>query len=132
MKKLVLISLLSVPALCVAHHLEDPITRATVRALAQSAVKVEVKLAKPVYISDVMFRPVRGGKDTVIRVDHKTKSCQGRLAAQKTHVIVPARCVAAEGEFNVTKLRLTFSDGNQVVKQKKALQIQGPIARIRL
>ena len=132
MKKLVLISLLSVPALCVANQLTDQITRATARALAQNNVKVEVKLAKPVHMSDVMFRPVRGGKDVVIRVDHKEKSCTGRLSAQSKDVVVPAQCVAAEGEYLLSEMRLTFADGSQVVKQKKALQTQGQIARIRL
>ena len=132
MKKLVLISLLSVPALCVANQLTDQITRATARALAQNNVKVEVKLAKPVHMSDVMFRPVRGGKDVVIRVDYKEKSCTGRLSAQSKDVVVPAQCVASEGDYHLSKMRLTFADGSQVVKQKKALQTQGQIARIRL
>ena len=132
MKKLVLISLLSVPALCVANHLNDQITRATNRAFAKNTVKVEVKLAKPVHMSDVMFRPVRGGKDVVIRVDYKEKSCTGRLSEHGKEVVVPAQCVASEGAFLLSKMRLTFADGRQVVKQKKALQTQGPIARIRL
>ncbi len=132
MKKLVLISLLSVPALCVANQLTDQITRATARALAQNNVKVEVKLAKPVRMSDVMVRPVRGGRDIVIRVDYKEKICTGRLSAQNKDVVVPAQCVASEGDYHLSTMRLTFADGRQVVKQKKALQTQGQIARIRL
>lgn len=132
MKKLVLISLLSVPALCVANQLTDQITRATNRAFANNTVKVEVKLAKPVRMSDVMVRPVRGGHDMVIRVDYKAKACIGRLSEHGKEVVVPAQCVASEGAFFLSKMRLTFADGRQVVKQKKALQTQGPIARIRL
>ena len=131
MKKLVVILLLSIPALCWAQNLSTQLERIAVNAVAKSAVQVHVKLAKPVYMSDVMFRPVRGGKDTVIRIDYKEQKCTGRLAAQKTHVVVPVSCVQDE-KYKATQVRLTFADGSQLKKPGKVVQVQDELAHIRL
>lgn len=131
MKKLAVLFVLSIPALGLCASLSEQINRATTQALAKNAVQVQVKLAKPVYMSDVMFRPIRGGKDTVIRVDYKQTKCTGRLSAQKTHVVVPASCVASE-KYKAAQIHLTFADGSQVKKSGKAVQMQNQVAHIRL
>ncbi len=109
----------------------QPVERATARALAKSAVHVQVTLAKPVYMSEVMFRPVRGGKDTVIRVDYKQAACRGRLSAQKTYVQVPASCIAYE-KYEVSQVNLTFADGRRVTKTGKSVEQKNQTAWIKL
>ncbi len=131
MKKLAVLVVLSIPALGLSATLSEQINRAAANAFAKSTVAVQVKLAKPVYMSDVMLRPVRGTKDTVISVDYKQAKCTGRLSAQKTHVIVPASCVQDE-KYKAAQIRLTFADGSQVKKSGKAVQVQNQVAHIRL
>ena len=130
MKKLAVLIILSIPAWGVAHHLGRFIDHATARALTQSTVEVRVKLAKPVYMSEVMFRPVRG-RDTVIRIDYKEQTCTGRLSVHKTHVVVPSSCVQ-DGKYKVTKISLTFANGHQVKKTGQSVQVQDKLANIRL
>ena len=131
MKKFVVLFVLSIPALGLCTVLSEQLERATARTLAKSVVAVHVKLSKPVYMSDVMFRPLRGAKDTVIRLDYKEQICTGRLSAQKTHVVVPARCVSNE-EYKATQIRLIFADGSQIKKSGKAVAVQNKVAHIRL
>lgn len=130
MKKLVLSIILSFPVLCTAHNLNNQLTRKVTNALAQSAVQVHVKLAKPVHMSDVMLRPVRG-KDTVIRVDYKEQTCVGRLSAKKTYVVVPLSCVADE-KYKATKINLVFANGQPIQKTGNAVKNQGKVAYIHL
>ncbi|MBP5404201.1 MAG: hypothetical protein J6Y17_03830 [Elusimicrobiaceae bacterium] len=130
MKKLVLLIVLTLPTLGGAHNLSEPVNRATAKAIAATAVQVYVKLAKPVYMSDVMFRPVRG-KDTVIRVDYKEQTCIGRLSAKKTYVVVPLSCVADE-KYKAAKINLVFANGLPVQKTGNAVENQGKVAYIRL
>lgn len=131
MKKLAVLVVLSIPTLGLCASLSEQINRVAAQALAKSSVQVHVKLAKPVYMSDVMFRPVRGTKDTVIRVDYKEQKCTGRLSAQKTHVVVPASCVVDE-KYKAAQIHLTFADGSQVKKSGKAVHVQDNVAHIRL
>ena len=131
MKKLAVLFILSIPALGLSTTLSEQLERAAARALAQNTVAVQVKLAKPVYMSDVMLRLVRGGKDTVIRVDYKQAKCTGRLSAQKTHVVVPMLCVVSE-DYKAAQIRLTFADGSQIKKSGKAVQVQNNVAHIHL
>lgn len=131
MKKLAVFVVLSIPALGLSATLSEQLERVTAQALAKRTVAVQVKLAKPVYMSDVMFRPIRGGKDTVIRVDYKQTKCTGRLSAQKTHVVVPALCVATE-DYKAAQIQLTFADGSRIKKSGKAVQVQNNVARIAL
>ena len=130
MKNLVAVIILSVPALCAATTLGERLERATASTLAKSTVHVQVKLAKPVYMSEVMFRPVRG-RDTVIRVDYKQTKCSGRLSAQKTHVYVPLSCVM-QGKYRASKIALTFYDGRQVQAFGKSVEMLEDKAFIRL
>ena len=120
MKKLVVMLLLSIPALGAAYNLNEQVNRAAADALAKMQVQVHVKLAKPVYISDVMLRPMRGGKDTVIRTDYKVQTCTGRLSVQKTYVRVPASCIKVKN-YTVSQIRLTFADGRQIQKSARAV-----------
>jgi len=131
MKKLAILFVLSIPALCAAGTLNDNLARITANALAEVTVQVRVKLAKPVYMSDVMFRPVRGGKNVVVRTDYKEQKCTGRLSAQKTHVVVPVSCAVAE-DYKVEQVSLTFADGKQVKKSGKAVELKDKSAHIRL
>lgn len=130
MKKLVVLFILSIPALGLSATLSEQLERTTAAALAKSSVQVHVKLAKPVYMSDVMFRRPRG-KDVVIRVDYKEQKCTGRLSAQKTHVVVPASCVQ-DGNYKAAHVNLIFANGKQVKKSGKAVKVQNKLAHIRL
>ena len=130
MKKLVLLFVLTIPMLGISHNLNDSVDRAAAKAVATTAVRVHVKLARPVYMSDVMFRPVRG-QDMVIRVDYKEQTCIGRLSAQKTYVVVPTSCVADE-KYKAAKLNLIFANGRPVQKTGKAVENQGKVAYIHL
>ena len=131
MKKLAVLVVLSIPALGLSATLSNQLERTAAQALAKSSVQVQVKLAKPVYMSDVMFRPVRGGKDTVIRVDYKEQTCTGRLSVQKTHVIVPSSCVV-EDKYKAAQVHLTFADGSSIKKSGKSVEVQQKLAHIRL
>lgn len=121
--------LLSVSTLCAALTFSEKLDRAATRALAQTAVKVHVTLAKPVYMSEVMFRPVRGGKDVVVRTDYKEQTCTGRLSAQKTHVAVPVSCVQNE-QYKAEQITLTFADGRNIQKSAQAVRLHKQAAHI--
>lgn len=114
MKKLIILLLLFFPIVCSAQNLNKQVERAIVRGIVGTPVKVDIKLVKPVYMSDVMFRPVRG-KNRVIRMDYKQVTCQGYSSAQKTYVWVPTSCVV-EKKYRVSKVRVTFPDGSTVEK----------------
>ena len=131
MKKLAVLFVLSLPAWCAADRFSDQLTRATAHALAKSTVQVHVKLAKPVYMSDVMFRPVRGTKDTVIRTDYKEQTCTGHLSAQETHVLVLLSCVV-DDKYKAAQVSVKFADGSWVKKSGKAVEMQDKFAVIRL
>lgn len=130
MKKLVVCMLLSLPAWGIAQPVSTAVERAAARAVAQHTVHVRVQLAKPVYMSDVMYRPVRG-KDMIIRTDYKEQKCVGILAAQKTQVLVPSSCVSDE-EYRVFRINIFFPNGKRVTKAGKSIEVQERVARIRL
>ena len=130
MKKLVVLFVLSIPACCVSTTLSEKLDRVLTAAQAKIAVRVKVTLAKPVYMSDMMCRPVRG-KDVVIRTDYKEQTCTGRLSAQKTQVYVPLSCVQDEN-YKAEKISLTFADGRNVKKSAKALHLHENSAHIAL
>lgn len=130
MKKLAVLFVLSIPALCAAATLSEKVNRAAANALAQVAVQVRVKLAKPVYMSDLMLRPVRG-KDVVIRTDYKEQTCTGRLSTQGTQVSVPLSCVQ-DGNYKAEQISLTFADGRRVKKSSRSLRLHENSAQIAL
>ena len=113
MKKLAVLIILFFPAWCMAQDLNKSLARAVESAFIRQQVKVDIKFAKPVYMSDVMLRPVRGGKDTVIRKDYKQVTCFGRLSKLGTYVYVSTSCVT-EKKYHIEKVRLTFADGTIV------------------
>ena len=128
MKKLVCLLVVLSPLF--VHAQNNTLNQAVDRAVTAqtSFVKVWVKLAKPVYMSEVMFRRPRC-KDTVIRIDYKELECTGRLSAQKTHVWVPASCVK-DGKYNASRIKMTFADGSSIQKSAEAVQTVGQQARI--
>ncbi len=130
MKKLAVLFILSIPALGLSATFSEQLERVTAQALAKTAVQVHVKLAKPVYMSDVMFRRPRG-KNIVIRVDYKEQKCTGRLSAEKTHVIVPVSCVQ-NSKYKAAQVHLTFFNGKQIKKSGKSIEIQDELALVRL
>ena len=130
MKKLVVLFVLSIPAFGLSATLSDQLERVAAQTLAKSSVQVHVKLAKPVYMSDVMFRRPRG-KNVVIRVDYKEQKCTGHLSAQETHVVVPVSCVQA-GNYKAAQVNLTFANGKQVKKSGKSVKVQDELAFVRL
>lgn len=130
MKKLVVLCMLSIPVLSMAQDLSESVSRMAANAFTRNTVKVDVKLAKPVYMSDLMCRPVRG-EDMVVRVDYKQTTCTGILSAQKTQVYVPLSCVA-DGKYKASQINLTFADGSRVSKNHKSIKYQGKRAFIRL
>ena len=113
-----------------------PLSKQIERAVAQAVagrdtyVSVQVKLAKPVYMSDVMFRRPRC-KDMVIRVDYKQKSCTGQLSARQEYVSVPSSCVE-DGKYRAAKVIVAFADGQKVTKSRKDIQTRKNSARIYL
>ncbi|MBO5911063.1 MAG: hypothetical protein J6Q05_02585 [Elusimicrobiaceae bacterium] len=131
MKKLVVFVVLSIPTVGLSSTLSDQLERVAANALTRATVQVQVKLAKPIYMSDVMFRPVRGGRDTVIRVDYKEQTCTGHLSAQETHVIVPVSCVQ-DDNYKADQINLMFADGRQIKKTGKSVVLQNKQAHIRL
>ncbi len=130
MKKLVALLMLSLPVCLMALPLSTQVERATAQALVKNTVHVQVKLAKPVRMSDVMFRRPRS-KDVVIRVDYKQTQCTGRLSFTKTHVYVPLSCVQ-DGKFRAANVQLTFADGSQLHKTAQAVTTYEEVASIRL
>ena len=128
MKKLAILFILSLPAWCAADHLGDQLIRATAHAFAKSTVQVHIQLAKPVYMSDVMFRRPRG-KNVVIYTDYKEQTCTGRLSAQATHVSVPLSCVQ-DDKYKAEKISLTFADGRRINKTAQALHVHEKSAHI--
>ena len=130
MKKLAVLIVLSVPVLCAATTLSETLNRVLTAAQAKMTVHVKVTLAKPVYMSDVMFRRPRG-TNVVIRTDHKEQTCTGRLSAQETHVYVPLSCVQ-DGKYKAEEISLTFSNGRHVKKTAEALHLHENFAHIAL
>ena len=128
MKKLVCLLVVLSPLFAQAQN--SALNQAVDRAVSTqtSFVKVWVKLTKPVYMSEVMFRRPRC-KDTVIRIDYKEQECTGRLSVQKTHVWVPASCVQ-DGKYNASRVKMTFADGSSIQKSAEAVQTVGKQARI--
>ena len=108
------------------------IERAVAQAVANqdASVSVQVKLAKPVYMSDVMFRRPRC-KNMVIDMDYKQKSCMGRLSARKDYVSVPTSCVK-DGKYHAFRVTLSFTNGKKVTKSGKDIKFQKEGARIYL
>lgn len=130
MKKLAVLFVLSIPALGLSATFSEQLERAAAQAFANHTVAVQVKLAKPIYMSDVMYRPVRG-KDTVIGTDYKQTRCIGRLSAPETQVVVPLACVQ-DGKYHAVQIKLLFADGSQIQKSGHAVIKQQKWALIRL
>ena len=128
MKKLVVFMLLSIPVVSVAQSFEQRVQRAIAKAAVRPTVKVSVKLAKPVYMSDVMFRRPRG-KNMVIGTDYKQNTCTGVVSDKQ--VYVPATCVV-EKEYRPTQVILTFANGRNVQKAGRSVKRMGDVAVIAL
>ena len=130
MKKLVTVFVLSLPVCVTALSLSTKVERVVAKTVANNTVQVQVKLAKPVYMSDLMVRRPRC-KDMVIRVDYKQAQCAGFLSSDKTYVAVPLSCVQ-DGKYQAERVDLAFADGTQVHKTAKSLQTNNETATIRL
>ena len=130
MKKLAALVVLSIPMWGIAATFSEKLDRTLANALAKITVQVKVTLAKPVYMSDVMFRRPRGA-NVVIRTDYKEQTCTGRLSAQETHVYVPLSCVQ-DGKYKAEEISLTFADGRRVKKSAQALHLHKNSAHIAL
>ena len=130
MKKLVALFILSLPVCLTAFPLSTKVERAVTKTVANNSVQVQVKLAKPVRMSDMMFRRPRC-KDMVVRIDYKQTTCTGILSAAKTHVAVPLSCVR-DGKYQADQVHLTFADGSQVHKTAKSVETHDEVATIRL
>lgn len=128
MKKLAVLVVLSIPLCGIATTLSGKLDRTLTNAFTRMTVRVKVTLAKPVYMSDVMFRPVRG-KDVVIRTDYKEQTCTGLLSTQEMHVYVPLSCVQ-DANYKAEKINLTFADGRSVKKSAQALHLHENSAHI--
>ncbi len=99
-------------------------------SLGKNEVLVSLKFAKPVYMSDVMFRRPRG-KDMVIRVDYKQKSCRGVVDQSGDRVYVPVTCLKQDG-YKVSNVQLTFANGTKVKKTGTSIEKKGDVAQIHL
>ncbi len=110
---------------------EPSLARAVAQAqlLREAAVEVSATLAKPVKMSDVMFRRPRGA-DMVIRTDYKTTSCKGTLDQSLTRVYVPTVCVAQEG-YTLAKLTLVFANGIRAQGTQNTVQTLGEVSFVR-
>ena len=124
MKKItcLFISLLTATPL-VAQNLNHKVTRTVDQAvLARTAkVQVQVKLAKPVRMSDVMFRRPRG-KDIIIDWKQKENTCTGTLHTGLQRVYVPAPCVQ-EDNYQIAQIKMTFPNGKQLQTSAKSVRI---------
>lgn len=113
-----------------------PLSKQIERAVAQAVagrdmyVSVQVKLAKPVYMSDLMVRRPRC-KDMVVSVDYKQKSCTGWLSAGQDYVSVPTSCVQ-DGKYRASKITVSLANGRQITKSGKAVQSRKDTSRIYL
>ena len=130
MKKLVVLFVLSIPALGLSTTLSEQLERVTAQVLSASSVQVRVKLAKPVYMSDVMFRRPRC-KNVVIGFDYKQVQCRGYLSAQGTQVYVPLSCVS-DKNYKAAEVSVIFPDGKKISKSGTHVQYQSKIALIRI
>ena len=128
MKKLVIFMLLSIPIVSVAQSFEQRFQRTIAQAAVRPTVKVSVKLAKPIYMSDVMFRRPRG-KNMVIGMDYKQNTCTGVVSNKQ--VYVPATCVV-EKNYHPAQVTLTFANGRNVQKTGRSVKRVGDVAVISL
>lgn len=128
MKKLVILMMLSLPVVSAAQTLEQRVQRMATQAITRMTVKVSVKLAKPIYMSDVMFRRPRG-KNIIIGTDYKQATCTGVLSDKQ--VYVPASCVV-DKNYQPSRVTLTFADGHNVHKAGQSVKQIGDVAVIAL
>ncbi len=115
-----------------APSLDKQVQRAVLQALSlgKNEVLVNLKFAKPVYMSDLMLRRPRV-KDMVIRVDYTQKSCRGVLDQSGDRVYVPVNCVKQDG-YKVADVQLTFANGTKVKKTGTSIEKKGDVAQIYL
>ena len=106
-----------------AQTVNEQVTRAVTQAVQKQcpAVKVWVKLTKPVHMSDVMFRRPRG-KDIIIDWKQKENTCTGTLHANLQRVYIPAACVQEE-EYQIAQVKMTFANGRTLQTSGKAVRI---------
>ena len=124
MKKLLftLAVLLNISPLA-AQTLDQQVTRAVSKAISHQPVHVDVqiKLAKPIYMSDYMWRRPRC-KDVIIRWEQKENSCTGTLRTDLQRVYIPATC-AQEEKYRISQVEITFANGRKLQTSGKAVRI---------
>jgi len=129
--------LISMPLVSFAQQtrLSAKVERATLAAqdqaqqLREATVTVTATLKKPVKMSDVMFRPVRGGRDQVISYETKKHTCQGTLDQSGKRVYISADCVNKKG-FTLSSVKLHFANGKVATGTKRAVYVQKEIAYV--
>ncbi|MBP5617344.1 MAG: hypothetical protein J6X06_06155 [Elusimicrobiaceae bacterium] len=95
-----------------------------------STVNVTATLLKPVYMSDVMFRPPRG-RNEIISYKRKINTCQGRLSQSGTYVYIPAACVLA-ADYQLEHVALAFQNGRTFTRSKDQVAWAGNVAFVRV
>ncbi len=112
-----------------AQPLDRQVERAVTKAVITQPVSVQVKLVKPVYSSDVMFRRPR--KNVIISTKQKENTCTGFWKVNGSKVYIPAVCAQEEG-YHITAVKLVFADGHTSKLPGKQVQIRGDVALISL
>lgn len=97
--------------------------------LQQAAVTVTATLKKPVKMSDMMCRPVRGCKDQIISYETKTNTCRGTLEQGGQRVYVTADCVSKK-DYALSSVKLQFSNGKVAMGTGRAVSVKEDVAYV--
>ena len=112
-------------------HVERVVTTAQIQTqqLQQAAVTVTATLKKPVKMSDMMCRPVRGCKDQIISYETKTNICRGTLERGGQRVYITADCVRKK-DYTLSAVKLQFANGKVATGTGRAVSIKEDVAYV--
>ncbi len=103
--------------------------QAQAQQLQEAYVTVTATLKKPVKMSNVMCRPVRGCKDQVISYETKINTCRGTLEQSGQRVYVIADCVSRK-DYTLSSVKLQFSNGKVAAGTGRAVSIKEDVAYV--
>lgn len=113
-----------------ADTLRARIEQAVVQAQQAPLVNVKATLVKPVYMSELMFRPPHD-KDQVVSYKKKTTECQGVLSELDRRIYVPTACISTK-DYKLFQVILTFGNGRVITNHASSVMVTDEISFISL
>lgn len=121
----------AVPAFCQTRIYNRVQRKVSDAQLARAArVQLTFEYEKAVRLADYVHRRRPGFRDVVVKTEKKQKRCLGVLLAN-SRVATLAEC-AAEKDFELVQVRLTFSNGKTGVGKAGSVSVNEGIAHVRV